>query len=104
MFWISPGQEEVLDKMALNLLDIISESLLSTVPSPEFWGIILVIVFSGYMIMRKFPMSASGHISIILIIALVSMVGGVFELIRSIMWAISGGVFFLGLWKFIGQR
>lgn len=90
--------------MPLGLLDVISQILLSLVPSPEFWGLILISIFTSYMVWRKFPMSASGHISIILVIALVSMVGGVFELIRSVMWAISGAVFFLGLWNFIGKR
>lgn len=87
-----------------SLIELISQILLSVIPSPELWGLILISVFSIYMVFRKFPMSASGHITIILVIALVSMVGGVFELIRSVMWAISGGVFFLGIWKFIGQR
>ena len=86
-----------------SLIDIISELLLSVLPSPEMWALILIIVFSGYMILRKFPMSASGHISIILVIGLVSMVGGVFEVLRSIMWAISGAVFVLGLWKIINR-
>lgn len=86
------------------LIELISEILLSAIPSPEIWGLLLISVFAGYMVFRKFPMSASGHITIILIIALVSIVGGVFELIRSVMWAISGGVFFLGIWQFIGRR
>lgn len=88
----------------ISVIDFISEMLLSVLPSPEIWAIFLVTVFAGYMVMRKFPMSASGHISIILIIALVSMVGGIFELLRSVMWAMSGGVFFLGLWQFAGRR
>ncbi len=90
--------------MALSLIDIISQLLLGVLPSPEVWGVILISVFAGYMVLRKFPASVSGHISIILIIAMVSMVGGIFELLRSVMWALSGGVFFLGLWQFIGKR
>ncbi len=87
-----------------NLLQIISDLLLGVIPSPELWGVILVALFASYMMLRKFPASAGGHIAMILILALVSMVGGVFEVLRIAMFAISGGVFFLGLWQFMGKR
>ena len=86
------------------LLEVFSVFLLSTFPSPEFWGIVLVIVFASAMMWKKFPASASGHIGMLLILSLVSMVGGVFDVLRVVMFAISGGVFFLGLWTFIGKR
>jgi len=87
-----------------SILGFISNLLLTILPSPELWGLLLVIVFAGYMIFRKFPASASGHISMILILSLVSMVGGVFDVLRIAMFAISGGVFFLGIWNFMGKR
>jgi len=86
-----------------SILGFISNLLLSVLPSPEIWGLLLILVFASYMVFRKFPMSASTHISMILIIALIS-VGGIFELLQSVMWAISGGTFFLGLWNFVGKR
>lgn len=93
-----------------SILGFISQLLLSVIPSPEIWGILLVLVFAGYMAFRKFPMSASGHISMILVLSLAGtastagVVGGVFDLIKVVMIAVSGGVFFLGLWNFMGKR
>ena len=86
------------------LLEFISDLLLSVIPSPELWGMLLLMVFVAYMFWRKFPASASSAIGIVLVISLTAMVGGVFEMLRSIMWAISGGVFLLGLWNYVGKR
>jgi len=87
-----------------SLIGFISQLLLSIMPSPELWGLVLVIVFAVYMMFRKFPASASGHISMILILAFGTMLGGVFDILRVVMFAISGGVFFLGIWNFMGKR
>lgn len=87
-----------------SILEFLSDLLLRVIPSPELWGLFLVVVFAAYMMLRKFPASASGHISMILILSLVSMVGGVFDVLRVVMFAISGGVFFLGIWNFMGKR
>ena len=87
-----------------SILQFLSDLLLRVIPSPEIWGLLLVVFFAAYMMFRKFPASASGHISMILILSLVSMVGGVFDVLRIVMFAVSGGVFFLGIWNFMGKR
>lgn len=89
-----------------SILQFLSDLLLRVIPSPELWGLLLVMIFAAYMFWRKFPASASGHISMILILALAApgMVGGAFDVLRIVMFAISGGVFFLGIWNFMGKR
>lgn len=87
-----------------SILQFLSDLLLRVIPSPEIWGLFLVVIFAAYMVFRKFPASASSHISMILILSLVTMVGGVFDILRIVMFAVSGGVFFLGIWNFMGKR
>lgn len=84
-----------------SILQFFSDLLLRVIPSPEIWGFILFATFAGYMILRKFPMSAGGYVVMILVIGLSSMVGGNFGIIQSMLWAVSGATFFLALWNFI---
>jgi len=88
--------------MGYGILEFISGLLLKVIPSPELWGMLLFIVFAAYMTFRKFPMSAGGHIGFILIISLAG-IGGVFGLLQTFMYAISGGVFLLGLFSFMSK-
>lgn len=87
-----------------SILQFLSDLLLRVIPSPEVWGFFLVIIFLSIMILKKFPDSGMAHISLILILSMVSMVGGVFDIFRIILYAVSGGVFFLGIWNFMGKR
>jgi len=87
-----------------NILAFFSDLLLRVIPSPEIWGFILLAGFSGYMILRKFPMSAGSFVGMILVLNIASVIGGNFELLRSILWGISGAAVFLGWWKFIGKQ
>jgi len=87
-----------------SLVEFISGLLLGVMPSPELWGFLLLIVFIVYMTIKKFPMSVSGFIAMILVISMVEITGDAFGVLKSILWAVSGATFFLGLWNVIGKR
>lgn len=96
---------EVLGKMAgQTLVDFFSGFLIDVLPSPVLWGLGILLVAAAYLVWKRAPLSAVSHIVFLMVLALVTVIGGVFELMRAILYAVSGVVFFLGLWQFIGKR
>jgi len=87
-----------------DVIEFIAEFLIKVFPSAEAWGLALLGVVIAYFIVRRVPLSASVHLGMILVLGVATLIGGVFEALRILLYAFSGGVFFLGLWNFIGKR
>ncbi len=86
------------------IIEFIAEFLIDIFPSAEAWGLVLIGITVAYFIMRRVPLSASVHLGMILVLGVATLIGGVFEALRILLYAFSGGLFFLGLWNFIGKR
>lgn len=86
------------------VVEFIADFLIGVFPSAEAWGLALIGVVAAYLIVRRVPLSASVHVGMILVLGIASLIGGVFESVRILLFALSGGLFFLGLWTFIGKR
>lgn len=87
-----------------SILYFLSDLLLRVIPWPEAWGLILILIFAGYMTIKKIPASAVAHISMILVLGLVSIgVGGSIETIRLVLFGISGASVIAGILHVAGK-
>lgn len=86
------------------IIEFIADFLIKVFPSAEMWGLALLGVVAAYFVMRRVPLSASGLLGMILILGLATFLGGIFEVFRILLFAMSGAIFFLGAWNFIGKR
>lgn len=87
-----------------SILQFLSDLLLRVMAWPEAWGIILILIFAGYMALKKFPASSVAYISMILIVGLVSMgIGGSIETMRLVLYAISGASVIAGILHIAGK-
>ncbi len=90
--------------MVLSLVDLMMRAFLAVIPNTILLGIIAVLIFAVAMTLGKVRASGSMQLAFLLILGFAGAIGGVFQIISFGMTAVAGGVFFLGVWKLIGQR
>lgn len=90
--------------MSQTIVEWFGSLLLTVYPSPVFWGLATLVVFSTYLFLKRLPNSVISHLVFILILGLSGVIGGVFIILENVLFAIAGGVFVLGLWQFVGRR
>lgn len=82
------------------IVEFIVERAIQVVP-PIVWGLVILVAFIAYMLISRFSRGGSIHVGMILILALSTLLGGVFtDFFRPVMFALAVGALFYGGWNY----